>query len=79
MNLHNVMCATFGSNRSSSLVAFPEFVLSLVRLLAAVRAVSRKTREKTTFIHLKLEFRPENYNINVTNFVYNNFLAFSGR
>ena len=36
MNLH--MCAKFGANRPSRLVAFPEFVLRLVRLFAAVRA-----------------------------------------
>ena len=36
----------FGANRSSRLVAFLEFVLRLVRLLAAVRADSRKTRQK---------------------------------
>ena len=39
MNLH--MCAKFGANRSSRLVAFSEFVLTLVRVLAAVRADSR--------------------------------------
>ena len=49
MKLH--MCAKFGANRSSRLLAFPEFVLRLVRLLATVRAVSRK---KNTFIHRKL-------------------------
>ena len=44
LNLH--MCATFGANRSSRLVAFPECVLRLVRLLAAVSAVSRKNTPK---------------------------------
>ena len=36
MNLH--MCAKFNTIRPSCLVAFPEFVLRLVRLFAAVRA-----------------------------------------
>ena len=44
MNLH--MCAKFGANRPSRLVAFPEFVLRLVRLFAAVRADSRKNTQK---------------------------------
>ena len=50
MNLH--MCAKFGANLPSHLVAFPEYVLRLVRLFAAVRADSRKTQ------HLYIE----NYN-----------------
>ena len=44
MNLY--MCAKFGANRSSRLVAFLEFVLRLVRLVAAVRADSRKNTPK---------------------------------
>ena len=32
------MCAKYGANRPSRLVAFPEFVLRLVRLFAALRA-----------------------------------------
>ena len=47
MNLH--MYAKFGANRPSRLVAFPELVVMLVRLFAAVRADSRKnTRAKET-------------------------------
>ena len=38
MNLH--MCAKFGANRPSRLVAFPECVLRFGRLFAAVRADS---------------------------------------
>ena len=44
MNLH--MCAKFGANRPRRLVAFPEFVLKLVRLFAVVRADSRKNTPK---------------------------------
>ena len=44
MNVH--MCAKFGANRPSRLVAFPEFVLRLVRLFAAVHADSRKNTPK---------------------------------
>ena len=50
MNLH--MCAKFGANQPSRLVAFPEFVLRLVRLYALTRA---KTRQK---LHLYIN----NYN-----------------
>ena len=53
MNLH--MCSKFGANRPSRFVAFPEFVLRLVRLFADVRADLHKTRKKT---HLYIE----NYN-----------------
>ena len=52
MNLH--ICAIFGPNRSSRLVAFTKFVLILVRLLAALRADSRKNMPKTIFIHRKI-------------------------
>ena len=44
MNLH--MYVKFRVNRPSRLVAFPEFVLRLVRLFAAVRADSRKNTQK---------------------------------
>ena len=44
MNLH--ICAKFGGNRPSGLVAFPEFVVRLVRLFAAVLADSRKEHVK---------------------------------
>ena len=47
MNLH--VCAKFGANRPSRLVAFPEFVLRLVRLFAAVRADSRKNTPKKIY------------------------------
>ena len=40
MNVY--MCAKFGANRPSRMVAFPEYVLRLFRLFAAVRADSRK-------------------------------------
>ena len=75
MNLH--MCATFGANRPSRLVAFPEFVLRLVRLFAAVRADTRKTTKKNVYI--------ENYNSGSNmqtptslTFFTAIFLAFSG-
>ena len=54
MNLD--MWAKFGANRPSHLVAFPEFVLRLVRLFAAVRADSRKNTPKTQHCYI------ENYN-----------------
>ena len=54
MNLHR--CAKFGANRPSRLVAFPEFVLRLVRLFAAVRADSRKNTPKKQHLFI------ENYN-----------------
>ena len=73
MNLH--MFAKFGANWSCRLVAFSEFVPMLVRLLAAVRADSCKTRQKTIFIHRKSYFRPEHADINVTNFLHSNFLS----
>ena len=44
MNVH--MCTKFGANRPSRLVDFPEFVLRLARLFAAVRADSRKNTQK---------------------------------
>ena len=56
MNLH--MCAKCGANRPSRLIAFPEFVLRLVRLFAAIRADSRKNTPKNTIIFLYIE----NYN-----------------
>ena len=71
MNVH--MWAKFGANRPSRLVDFPEFVLRLVRLFAAVRADSRKNTPKTTFKHRKLSFRPEYADINVTYFLHSNF------
>ena len=54
MNLH--MCTKFCANRPSRLVAFLAFVLRLVRLFAAVRADSRKTRQKKKHLYI------ENYN-----------------
>ena len=42
MNLH-MPNAKFGAIRPSRLVAFPEFMLRLVRLFAAVRTSSRKS------------------------------------
>ena len=52
MNLH--MCAKFGANRPSSLVAFPEFVLRLVRLFAAVCADSHKNTPKNNIYTSKI-------------------------
>ncbi len=52
MNLH--MCDTFGANRVSRFVAFLEFVLRLVRLLAAVRADSRKNTPKNNIYTSKI-------------------------
>ena len=52
MNLH--MCAKFGANRPSRLVAFSEFVLRLVRLFAAVRADSRKNTPKNNIYTSKI-------------------------
>ena len=52
MNLH--MCANFGANRSNRLVAFLEFVLRLVRLLAAVHVVSRKNTPKNNIYTSKI-------------------------
>ncbi len=52
MNLH--MGAKFGANRSSRLIAFPEFVLRLVLLLAAVRSDSRKnTPKKCHYLYIE--------------------------
>ena len=56
MNLH--MCAKFGANRPSRLVAFPEFVLRFVRLFAAVRADSSKNTPKNNTYTVYIE----NYN-----------------
>ena len=53
-NMH--MCAKFGANRSSRLVVFPEFVLRLVRFLAAVRADSRKNTPKNNIYTSKIIF-----------------------
>ena len=50
------MCAKFGANRPIRLVAFPEFVLRLVRLFAAVRADSCKNTPKKQHLYI------ENYN-----------------
>ena len=47
-------CTKFVANRSSRLVAFPESVLRLVRLLAAVRAVSRKNTPKDNIYTSKI-------------------------
>ena len=52
MNLH--MSANFCANRPSRLVAFPEFVLRLVRLFAAVRDDSRKTTPKNNIYTSKI-------------------------
>ena len=52
MNLHT--CAKFGASRPSRLVAFPEFVLRVVRLFAAVRADSRKNTPKTNIYTSKI-------------------------
>ena len=49
MNLH--MCGKFGANRSSRFVAFPEFVLTLVRLLPAVRRPDHVDIKVTNFLH----------------------------
>ena len=54
MNLH--MCAKCGANQPSRLVAFPECVLRLVRLFAAVCADSRKNTPKKQHLYI------ENYN-----------------
>ena len=72
MNLH--MGANYGVNRPSRLVAFPEFVLRLVQLFAAVRADSPKNTPKYLYIENKLlnSFRPEHADINVTNFLHSN-------
>ena len=51
-NLH--MCANFGANRPSRLIAFPEFVLRLVRLFAAVCADSRKNMPKNNIYTSKI-------------------------
>ena len=48
------MCAKFGANRPSRLVPFPEFMLRLVRLFAAVRADSRKNTPKTNMYTSKI-------------------------
>ena len=52
MNLH--LCAKFGANRPSHLVAFHEFVLRLVRLFAAVRADSCKNTPKNNIYTSKI-------------------------
>ena len=71
MNLH--MCAKFGANRPSRLVAFPEFVLRLVRLFAAVRADSRKNTPKNNIYTSKIIIPAEHADINITNFLHSNF------
>ena len=73
MNWH--MCAKFGANLPSRLVAFPEFVLRLVRLFAAVRADSRKKQ------HLYIENYNSGPNMQTSTpltFFTAIFLAFSG-
>ena len=52
MNLHT--CAQFGANRSSRFVGFPNFVLRLVPLFAAVRADSRKNTPKNKIYTSKI-------------------------
>ena len=53
MNLQ--MCAKLGANRSCRLVAVPEFVLMLVRLLDAMRAVSAKARQNNIYTGVGLD------------------------
>ena len=65
------MCAEFGANRPNRLVAFPEFVLRLVRLFVAVRADSRKNTPKN--IYSSKIIIPAHADINVTNFLPSNF------
>ena len=47
------MCAKFGANWSSRLVAFSEFVLRLVRLLAAVRADIRAITRQKQYVYIE--------------------------
>ena len=81
MNVH--MCAKFGANRPSRLVAFPECVLRLVRLFDAVRADSRKNTPKdniyTCTSNENSNIRPEHADINVTNFLHSNFRSVQWR
>ena len=51
MNMH--MCAKFGANRSSRLVAFRKLVFRLVRLLAAVSAGSRKKHDNKQYLYIE--------------------------
>ena len=74
MDLH--MCAKFGANRPSRLVAFPDFVLRLIRLFAAVRADSRKNTQKN---HLYIENSGANMQTSTSlAFFTAIFVAFSG-
>ncbi len=75
MNLH--MCAKFGANRSSRLIAFPEFVLRLVRLLAAVLADSRKNTQKNNIYTSKIII-PARTCWHKRNYLTAIFLAFCG-
>ena len=78
MNLH--MYAKFGANRPSGLIAFPEFVLRLVRLFAAVRADSRKNTPKNNIYTSKIIF-PAQTNMQTSTsltFFTAIFVAFSG-
>ena len=77
MNLH--MCAKFGANRPSRLVAFPEFVLRLVRLFAAVRADSRKNTPKNNIYTSKIIIPAPNIQTSTSlTFFTAIFVAFSG-
>ena len=72
MNLH--MCAKFGANRPSRLVAFPEFVPRLVRLFATVRVDSCKNTPKNNIYTSKIII-PAHAEINLTIFLHSNFLS----
>ena len=77
MNFH--MCAKFGANRPSRLVAFPEFVLRLVRIFAAVRADLAQKHAKKQHLYIKnYNSGPNMHTSTSLTFFTAIFVAFSG-
>ena len=66
-------CAKFGADRPSRLVAFPEFVLRLVRLFATVRAGSRKNTPKKQHLYIENYNSGPNMQTSTTNYLHSNF------
>ena len=78
MDLHAYV--NLGPARSSGLRQVRRCLLRLVRLLTAVGTGSRKkTRQKTTFIHRQLQYRPEHSDNNVTIFLHSHFRSVGWR
>ena len=77
MNVH--MCARFGANWPSRLLDYPEFVLRLVRLFAAVRTASRKNTPKNQHLYIEhYNSGPNMLRSTSISFFTATFLAFSG-